>query len=61
MSKFEKIWQKILDGKSDANISFEDLRNLLLALGFAERNKGKSSRLLKRRNHRKTEFAARWR
>ena len=40
MSKFDKIRQKILDGKSDANVSFEDLRNLLLALGFAERTKG---------------------
>ncbi len=40
MSKFDKIRQKILDGKSDANSNFEDLRNLLLALGFAERIKG---------------------
>ena len=32
--------QKILDGKSDANINFEDLRNLLLNLGFIERIKG---------------------
>ncbi len=40
MSKFDKLKQKILDGKSDANISFEDLRNLLLILGFVERIKG---------------------
>jgi predicted RNA binding protein YcfA (HicA-like mRNA interferase family) len=40
MSKFDKIRQKILDGKSDANINFEDLRNLLLNLGFTERIKG---------------------
>jgi predicted RNA binding protein YcfA (HicA-like mRNA interferase family) len=40
MSKFDKLKQKILDGKSDANISFEDLRNLLLVLGFVERIKG---------------------
>ena len=40
MSKFDKLRQKILDGKSDANISFEDLRNFLLSLGFAERIKG---------------------
>jgi predicted RNA binding protein YcfA (HicA-like mRNA interferase family) len=40
MSKFDKIRQKILDGKSDSNISFEDLRNFLLNLGFAERIKG---------------------
>ena len=40
MGKIDKIRQKILDVKSDANINFEDLRNLLLALGFAERIKG---------------------
>lgn len=40
MGKFDKIRQKILDGKSDANINFEDLRNLLLTLGFVERVKG---------------------
>lgn len=40
MSKFDKLKQKIADGKSDANINFEDLRNLLLALGFNERIKG---------------------
>jgi hypothetical protein len=39
MSKFEKLRQKILDGKSDANISFEDLRNFLLNLEFVERIK----------------------
>jgi predicted RNA binding protein YcfA (HicA-like mRNA interferase family) len=40
MSKFDKLKQKIADGKSDANINFEDLRNLILALGFDERIKG---------------------
>ncbi len=40
MGKFDKVRQKILDGNSDANINFEDLRNLLLNLGFAERIKG---------------------
>ncbi len=40
MSRFDKIRQKILGGKSDANINFEDLRNLLLDLGFIERIKG---------------------
>lgn len=40
MSKFDKIRQKILEGKSDANINFEDLRGLLINLGFAERIKG---------------------
>ena len=40
MSRFEKLRQKILGGKSDANINFEDLRGLLLTLGFVERIKG---------------------
>lgn len=40
MSKFERLRQKILEGRSDANIGFEDLRNLLLNLGFTERIKG---------------------
>jgi predicted RNA binding protein YcfA (HicA-like mRNA interferase family) len=30
----------VLRGTSDANVRFEDLRNLLLALGFAERSRG---------------------
>lgn len=40
MSKSDKLKEKILAGKSDANISFEDLRNFLLNLGFVERIKG---------------------
>lgn len=40
MSKSNKLKQKILGGKSDANISFKDLRNLVLTLGFVERIKG---------------------
>lgn len=40
MSKLEKLRQKILDGKSDANISFDDLCGLLIALGFEENIKG---------------------
>lgn len=40
MSKFDKIKQKILEGKSDANISFDDLRGILLNLDFVERIKG---------------------
>jgi len=40
MSKFDKIKQKISDGKSDANISFDDLRSFLLNLEFVERIKG---------------------
>ena len=40
MSKFEKLLAKILSGTSDRNIDFEDLRKLLLRLGFNERIKG---------------------
>ncbi|MHB8232694.1 MAG: type II toxin-antitoxin system HicA family toxin [bacterium] len=40
MSKYEKLLFHILQSKSDANISFEDLRNLLKKLGFIERIRG---------------------
>lgn len=40
MSKFDKLRQKLMDGRSDANIDFEDLRHFLLSLGFEERIKG---------------------
>ena len=51
MSKFDKMRRKILDGKSDANINFEDLRKFLVNLGFVERIKGSHRQLSKRRNH----------
>jgi len=38
MSK--RIIDKVLSGLSDKNIRFEDLRKLLLFLGFEERKKG---------------------
>jgi hypothetical protein len=40
MSKFDKLRLKILQGSSDANISFADLCELLRRLGFEERIKG---------------------
>ncbi len=40
MMKNQKLIQKILSGKSDANINFNDLVNLLLSLGFVVRIKG---------------------
>ena len=40
MGRYEKIISKILKGKSDNNISFLSLRQLLLHLGFEERIKG---------------------
>ena len=36
----DKVQEAILSGLSDKNIRFEDLRKLLLALGFGERIKG---------------------
>ena len=38
--KHEKLIQKILGGKTDANIEFNDLTNLLVRLGFEMRIKG---------------------
>lgn len=40
MGKYEKLLDKILRGTSDNNISFEDLRNLMVRLEFDERIKG---------------------
>lgn len=40
MGKHEKLVFKILRGTSDANIRFEELRELLLGIGFDERIKG---------------------
>ena len=40
MSKHEKLLLQLLRGTSDAHISFEGLRNLLLHLQFNERIKG---------------------
>ena len=40
MTKREKVLRQILLGKSDANISFSDIRQLLTHLGFKERMRG---------------------
>jgi hypothetical protein len=40
MAKHEKTLQRILLGRSDANIAFADLRYLLNKLGFSERIRG---------------------
>jgi len=37
MTRDDKVLILILSGKSDANISFADLRSLLIRLGFSER------------------------
>lgn len=40
MAKHEKTLLKVLRGGSDASIGFDDLRGLLLHLGFEERVRG---------------------
>jgi hypothetical protein len=40
MTKHAKTLLKILRGGSDANVGFDDLRGLLLHLGFEERVRG---------------------
>lgn len=40
MAKHEKTLLKVLHGGSDANCAFDDLRGLLLHLGFEERVRG---------------------
>ena len=40
MGKYDKVLEKILFGRSDANITFSELRQLLLQLGFQERIRG---------------------
>lgn len=40
MAKFDDLLARILRGTSDANIAFNDLRQLLRRLGFEERIRG---------------------
>jgi predicted RNA binding protein YcfA (HicA-like mRNA interferase family) len=40
MTSIRKVYEKILTGRADSNIRFDDLRRLLLAAGFDERTKG---------------------
>ena len=40
MGKYDKLLESVLRGTSDANIAFDDLRLLLMNLGFEERIRG---------------------
>lgn len=40
MGKYDKLIDKILRGTSDANIPFDDLRDILTHLNFDERIRG---------------------
>ncbi len=50
MSKLEKLLLKLLSGTSDNNIGFDELRTLLLAIGFTERTTGGSHRIFTKEN-----------
>ncbi|TLU99290.1 type II toxin-antitoxin system HicA family toxin [Dyadobacter luticola] len=45
MGKFDKLILKLLSGSADNNFSFEDLRLILLKLGFTEKTTGGSHRI----------------
>ena len=47
MERNRDLWERILSGRSDANIRFDDLRRFLLRLGFVERVRG-SHHILRR-------------
>ena len=40
MTRIDKTLSQVLRGTSDANLAFDDLRNLLYSLGFDERVRG---------------------
>lgn len=40
MARADKTYQKVMTGKSDNNIDFEDFRYLIKCLGFRERIRG---------------------
>jgi len=40
MTKYDKMIAKVLSGRSDTNIDFDELRRLLMRLGFSERIRG---------------------
>ena len=40
MNRQERLRRRILDGRSDTNVRFDELRSLLVNLGFVERVRG---------------------
>ncbi len=40
MTKYGKLLARVLSGRSDSNIDFHDMRQLLAHLGFVERVRG---------------------
>lgn len=49
MGKYDKLLEAILQGRSDANIQFDDLCQLLIRMGFDERVRG-SHHVFRREN-----------
>ena len=49
MSRHKQLLQRILGGRSDAGVRFDDLRGLLRNLGFTERIRG-SHHIFRREN-----------
>jgi predicted RNA binding protein YcfA (HicA-like mRNA interferase family) len=47
MSRADKIFEKVMSGTADANVSYGDLCSLLERLGFASRQRGTSHRAFK--------------
>jgi predicted RNA binding protein YcfA (HicA-like mRNA interferase family) len=43
MSKYERIWQRVVSGRADRNIDFNDLVWLLEYKGFEKRHRGGSN------------------
>ena len=50
MGRFEKLVMKLLSGSSDNNFSFEELRTILLNLGFSEKIGAGSHRIFYKEN-----------
>ncbi|ESS73929.1 hypothetical protein MGMO_8c00660 [Methyloglobulus morosus KoM1] len=40
MGKYNKVLEKVIFGRSDTNVTFSELKQLLLLLGFQERIRG---------------------
>lgn len=40
MGRKEKIYEKVMSGKSDSNIDFSDFRYMIQSMGFRERIRG---------------------
>jgi hypothetical protein len=45
MSKGEKTFEKVMSGRSDENISYDELCSILTKLGFDHRQQGTSHRI----------------